>query len=280
MSDTPQASVPAGWYSDPSVAGQVRWWDGAAWTSHVGVAAPQPPGHSVPDSPSVQRPVPTDSTTAAVWILATTPLWIVVGELLVLLASGSLTTGNFSLDFTGGLTAVCVGVALAVILIVATVRDASRLRVLGFDRPPSPAWILLTPLAYLVVRAVRVHERIGRGAAPLVFFLVSGFALGVAGGVAGIALPAYLVQHGGTSESANATSFATGVARGLASSGKRFDVTCTPFSTPTTTPVSIICDATDGTGADHKMVIEVYPATDPGAAPTFRLVSVSPPISR
>ncbi|MEV4422364.1 RDD family protein [Patulibacter sp. NPDC049589] len=32
----PVAAVPAGWYADPSDPGSQRWWDGAAWTEHVG----------------------------------------------------------------------------------------------------------------------------------------------------------------------------------------------------------------------------------------------------
>lgn len=30
----PAASVPAGWYEDPALVGQYRWWDGTAWTQH------------------------------------------------------------------------------------------------------------------------------------------------------------------------------------------------------------------------------------------------------
>src|SRR5690625_7545737 len=28
-------SVPAGWYPDPQVPNQIRWWDGERWSDHV-----------------------------------------------------------------------------------------------------------------------------------------------------------------------------------------------------------------------------------------------------
>jgi Protein of unknown function (DUF2510) len=43
----PPNQPPAGWYSDPSVYGGQRYWDGSAWTDHVAGpahAAPQPQG--------------------------------------------------------------------------------------------------------------------------------------------------------------------------------------------------------------------------------------------
>lgn len=34
--NAPGAEVPEpGWYADPTRPGQVRWWDGSAWSDHV-----------------------------------------------------------------------------------------------------------------------------------------------------------------------------------------------------------------------------------------------------
>lgn len=33
-------TIPAGWYADPSVPGQQRYWDGATWTEHTASGAP------------------------------------------------------------------------------------------------------------------------------------------------------------------------------------------------------------------------------------------------
>ncbi len=35
LPDAPAATVPAGWYGDPSGSYRLRWWDGTAWTDHT-----------------------------------------------------------------------------------------------------------------------------------------------------------------------------------------------------------------------------------------------------
>lgn len=50
---TPQNAPGADWYADPSTPGQLRFWDGAAWTAHV-KAAPVVP---VMPAPAVAQPL-------------------------------------------------------------------------------------------------------------------------------------------------------------------------------------------------------------------------------
>ena len=43
--------IAAGWYPDPQTGGQLRYWDGRAWTEHVQPAGSQPPAPPPPAAP-------------------------------------------------------------------------------------------------------------------------------------------------------------------------------------------------------------------------------------
>lgn len=54
---------PAGWYADPSVPGQQRYWDGARWTEHTAPAVAPPPAPQAP-APAAPQPQQPPSATA------------------------------------------------------------------------------------------------------------------------------------------------------------------------------------------------------------------------
>jgi Protein of unknown function (DUF2510) len=186
MTDAQQFLVPAGWHVDPADPAKLRWWDGAAWTSHVAdpppvVIVPTPPAMLNPVNAQLQRETayvpfthnwvqegaaqvgPTGSAqTFPVWLLVFSPLW-----------SGAVAgLGKFFLFNRAPLIAAPVGlIAAAAVLFGLAWVDRSRLRNRGYSRAAHPAWVLLSPLAYLIARVVGVGPR---SIAPLVTYVVFG----------------------------------------------------------------------------------------------------------
>ena len=106
---------------------------------------------------------PTSANTAAVWLITVLPT-IALGAAAVLL----LFAPDFYTPFTLGALAfvfAIAGVALAF-------TDRRQLTLRSHQSTASPAWILLTPLGYLIARAVNTTRQAGRGVAPAVAFVL------------------------------------------------------------------------------------------------------------
>jgi hypothetical protein len=105
-----------------------------------------------------------------------------------LLALGwAVTDGGTSTATTAILSSM--GGAFVAWIVVAAVLDFRRLGALGHDYRPSVFWLLLSPLMYLVSRAIHVQRTAGRGAAPTWVHVALSVVVAAALGAAGLALP-------------------------------------------------------------------------------------------
>ncbi len=91
--------VPAGWYDDPNGGGQLRYWDGAAWTEHThpspaAVGEVQAATSSAPVA-STQRDGPSTSEWILSVLLPIIPLLgLIWGVFLIRKHDGRETAGN------------------------------------------------------------------------------------------------------------------------------------------------------------------------------------------
>lgn len=178
MSDATISHIPAGWYPDPLGVSQRRWWDSRAWTQYVApvqyrAAEPQTSLPATTDPvyvPMATRPreqfaferTQQVSTTVAVWLITIMPaiqLTVVLMLIFMLADFGRFMQTGFGLIF------------FLWTAVLAT-RDRQALVEAGHTETASPCWLLLSPLAYLIARTIRVHQNTGRGFAPLWVYLV------------------------------------------------------------------------------------------------------------
>jgi hypothetical protein len=106
---------------------------------------------------------PTHVNTGSVWMLTLMPSFL----LGVVVALSILAPEFYTPFILGGLVFVFAMASLAL-----AISDRRQLVQRDHQTTASPAWTLLTPLAYLVARAVRTRQQAGRGWAPTVVFLL------------------------------------------------------------------------------------------------------------
>jgi hypothetical protein len=107
---------------------------------------------------------PTLVNTMSVWIIAVMPL-LMAG---VAIGVVSYLEEFYTLFMQGGLL-----VIFAVATIALAIRDQRELSTAGHVRTASPAWLLLTPLAYLISRTVEVKRQSGYAGGALLVWLLS-----------------------------------------------------------------------------------------------------------
>jgi hypothetical protein len=173
-------SIPAGWYPDPAGGNGKRWWDGNVWTHNVQEpeVAPPPPSFgnyvSAEFRPTTPLPIAESGIgyTRSSWWIAGSPLWVVVPQAIVL--------GLFSSLAPLPVPSIVLGATLFTLLgwlITLRLAFADRAGLIrgGNQTAASPWWILLTPLAYLIVRARQAQLYASGGWASVIWWCLAAF---------------------------------------------------------------------------------------------------------
>jgi hypothetical protein len=172
--------IPAGWYPDPAGGDGKRWWDGTAWTHNVQEPerAPEPTsfGNYVSAEFRPVRPLPVAEAgiayTRASWWIAGSPIWVVVPQAVVVEIFNSLAPLPVPSLILGSTLLTLLAWAILIRLAFA---DRAELLRRGNSTAASPWWTLLTPLAYLIVRAREVQSYASGGWASVLWWAVSAF---------------------------------------------------------------------------------------------------------
>lgn len=106
---------------------------------------------------------PTSVNTLSVWLITLLPT-VALGIAVALI--------RFAPDFYTPFTQGALAFVFAIAGVGLAVNDRRQLTLRSHQHTASPAWILLTPLAYLVARAASTKRQAGRGWAPALVFVL------------------------------------------------------------------------------------------------------------
>jgi hypothetical protein len=171
---SPASPTPAGWYPDTQVAGQNRYWDGAAWThlTHV-------PGQPLPAGPPLKAPPGTPWNTSWIWLIIFLPL--LPTFLLLFVPWGSIydidPTASNAYEGTRGIfdlllspfywAAIVLSYVVYGLVVFFAFRDYKELAGRGVPRPFHWAFAFIGGVVYAIGRSVVVHRRTGDGHQPI-----------------------------------------------------------------------------------------------------------------
>jgi hypothetical protein len=311
MTNTSGSTTPAGWYPDPAGSANLRWWDGATWTAHL-APPPTPAPTPTPVFQAATQPIadqglvtagtepcvpfqgswnqsaqssgedfarPAQWNTASAWLLAFSPLVAVIAISALVAVNGATLyfTGTASSNLTPIFAIVAIGFGVFLLEILFAAMDRRKLQSFGYLQPASVWWVLLAPLAYLIVRGIAVSREVRHGFGPLIAYIVTSVAIVLLIVGAAVAVPLVIASHAGT-DASYATQFAADLQKGLDQNGGKYTVTCPP-TIPTTIGARFSCTATDtATNTAHTLNIEIIQGTK--GQPSTKLLSVDPPITK
>lgn len=238
--------VPAGWYEDPSDPGQVRWWNGIAWTDHTQA---KPDLDAIADAESAELEasfaVPAalrnrsrirSTSTAESWLVAFSP---------VLLAAGLVTAAWAWLyvapDLIVGIVALVVVYALVVVF---AILDRRKLARWGHTPPPLVGALLTAPV-YLLIRALRLPKSWGQLIAWVLLMV----------GLIGV--PAGAWFGGALTNVQTAVRIQAEIRDDLVGSGKASAVSCPPIADTTTVGAIYTCEVTRPDGSTGKLWVSI-----------------------
>jgi hypothetical protein len=255
MTDQAIRVVGAGWYDDPADPAKVRWWNGVSWTEHTTpkpgaqphpVAAEAPAVVDVPAAApltrraalaaegAVRAPDARRAQTGAIWLTGLIP---------VIAFALSLGAAYVYFYVTPSPLVGLIGLAPYLLGILWAVSDGRQLAARGF-RPPSPLWALLTPIAYVIARRVRVP-----GSGPLVLIAVTA--------VLAMLLPTVVWLSGAARPVAFALEVQQTAVRQLVDTGRLDAVSCPPFVESLTPGTLFTCDATGADGLPTRVWVSI-----------------------
>lgn len=243
MTDQATRVVPAGWYEDPSDAGQVRWWNGINWTDHTqpkpdldGDAAAEAEAQAATAAIRVRNRVRATSTVES-WVVAFSPA----------LLAAALLVGGWAWLYLSP-TLLWVGLAVVAVYAVVTVFAVlDRRKLTSWEHTPPPfAMALLTAPVYLLVRALRLPRSWSQLVAwgLLMLALVGGPLAAWFGGA----------LHGVQTAVRIQTEIRDTI---VVDGGEVANVACPPIADATTVGSTYACDVTLRDGTHTSLVVSI-----------------------
>jgi hypothetical protein len=167
----PAASIPPGWFADPSGEQRMRWWDGVQWTEHVSAPA-QSAFVAAPERNTVPATTPVGNV--FIWIIVLLPIVSLLASFTIdyrALALEAVSSANRVNSFAlysdpHYLLVTAIGWVIVLVTALLAFFDSKKLRRDGVSHPFPWGWGFI-PIVYIIGRAVVVHRRSGRGLAPL-----------------------------------------------------------------------------------------------------------------